>query len=372
MKKLLFTLLTAGLGLYSANSSAQIFKLNVTNYGVDTGTPIGAAFKSFVDEQILTIQNDINKDLPSAQPERLMEGMANSSVMAGKGIGSDYASNMEVFLIGAGVGLGADLEKDSNTDSDISGVGIAPGLVIGTNLGWLDTSRILGLDTNRLNVYLNFMSYSHEQTIDDDPAKKSSAEIDMTSMGVHFRYDWIKGRGNKFLGWGGVKVHFGYEYNKTDLTFNANINESVTETDSNGNVINGTIDGKPQATILVNTHSIPIEISTDVQLLYILSLYGGLGMDYSFGQAEGDGSLNADESPITCTNAAGGQACSGGATVRVQPEANIDATGKVNPLNFRGFAGLQVNLPYVRIFGQVDKSLGSDLIGATAGVRFVY
>lgn len=372
MKKLLFALMTIGCGLYSLESSAQIFKLNVTNYGVDTSTPQGAAFKSFVDTQLLTIENDINKDLPSAQPKRLMEGMADSSVMAGKGIGSDYASNMEVFLIGAGIGVGADLEKDKNTDSDISGIGIAPGLVVGTNLGFLDTNRILGMDTNRLNVYLNFMSYSHEQTFDDDPAKKSSAEIDMTSMGVHFRYDWIKGNGNKFLGWGGVKLHFGYEYNKTDLTFNSTINEAVTETDSNGNVINGTVDGSPSATILVNTHSIPLEISTDVQLLYVLSLYGGLGMDYSFGEAKGDGSLNADESPITCTNGAAGQACSGGVTVQVKPEANIDATGKVNPLNFRGFAGLQVNLPYVRVFGQVDKSLGSDLIGATAGVRFVY
>lgn len=372
MKKLFFALITIGIGLYSHDSSAQMFRLNVTDYGINTSTPQGAAFKSFVDSQLLTIENDINKDLPSAQPKRLMEGMADSSVMAGKGIGSDYASNMEVLLIGAGVGVGADLEKDKNTDSDISGIGIAPGLIIGANLGFLDSNKILGLETKRLNVYLNFMSYSHEQDFGDDSARKSSAEIDMTAMGVHFRYDWIKGNGNKLLGWGGVKVHFGYEYNKTDLTFKSTINESVSETDSNGNVISGTIKGSPNATILVNTHSIPLEISTDVQLLYILSLYGGLGMDYSFGQAKGDGSLNAGNSPITCTNGAGGQACSGGATVQVKPEANIDATGKVNPLSFRGFAGLQVNLPYVRVFGQVDKSLGNDLIGATAGVRFVY
>jgi hypothetical protein len=39
---------------------------------------------------------------------------------------------------------------------------------------------------------------------------------------------------------------------------------------------------------------------------------------------------------------------------------------------FRGFAGVQVNLPFIRVFVQADKSFGSDLVGATAGVRLVY
>ncbi len=369
MKKLLFLAVTVALGLYSTDSSAQIFRLRVTDYGNGAGN---ATFENFVNTEIQNIENDINKDLPSAQPQRLMEGMANSSVMAGKGIGSDYASNMSVFLIGGGIGVGADLEKDKTTDSDISGVGIAPGVIIGANLGFLDTSKILGMDTNRLNVFLNFMNYSHKQVIEDNPGEESSAELDMMAVGMHFRYDWIKGNGSKLLGWGGVKFHFGYEYNKTDITFNSKINESVSDTDSDGNVISGNVTGSPSATILVNTHSIPVELSTDIQILYILSIYTGIGADYNFGQAKGDGSLNAGDSPITCTNPNPGEICTGGTTVQVRPEANIDATGKVNPFLFRGFAGVQVNLPFIRVFVQADKSFGSDLVGATAGVRLVY
>ena len=372
MIKLILTLLTLGISFYSVDSSAQIFRLRVSDYGVDENSPLFEQFKSFVDTEIAKIEKDINKDLPSGQPHRLMEGMANSSVMAGKGIGSDYASNMSVFLIGGGIGAGADLAKDETTDSDLSGVGVAPGLIIGTNLGFMDTAKILGMDTNRLNVYLNFMGYKHKQQLDDKPGKESSAELDMTAMGVHFRYDWIQPRGSKLLGWGGVKFHLGYEYNKTDITFNSKINENVSQTDANGNVISGDIEGSPTAKILVNTHSIPFEISTDVQLLYVLSLYGGLGVDYNFGQAKGIGSLNAAPSPVGCTNPSPGELCSGGTDVEVTPEANIDATGKVNPFTYRGFAGVQINLPYLRIFGQVDKSLGDDLIGATAGVRFVF
>ena len=97
MKKLPLVFATLALGLYSSPSSAQMFRLRVTPTG-------NAVIDTFVNAEIQNIENEINKDLPSAQPKRLMEGMANSSVMAGKGIGSDYASNMEVFLIGAGVG----------------------------------------------------------------------------------------------------------------------------------------------------------------------------------------------------------------------------------------------------------------------------
>ncbi|HXH73501.1 MAG TPA: hypothetical protein VNJ08_00950 [Bacteriovoracaceae bacterium] len=366
-KKLLLTALTFGLGLYSASSSAQIFKLRITDYGAAAGnTP----FESFINTEILKIESEINKELPSAPPQRLMEGMANSSVMAGKGIGSDYASNMSVLLIGAGVGVGADLEKDEATDSDLSGVGVAPGLVVGANLGFMDTKSILGMDTNRLSLYVNFMKFSKEQDLEDEPGKESSAEIDTLNLGVHLRYDWIKGKGNSFLGWGGVKLHTGWEYNKTSLQFNSKISEAVpSSTGPGGEIISGTITGAPNATIDVATHSIPFEISTDVQLLYVLSLYTGLGADLSFGQAEGGGSLNSGNSPITCT---GGACGGGGTTVQVKPEANIDATGKVDSLLFRGFAGVQFNIPFVRVFVQVDKSLGNDLIGATAGLRFVY
>ncbi len=364
MKITLFFIVFA---LIPLTSHAQIFRLRITDYnGADTFP----AVKTFIDTEIQKVENEINKDFPSAPPKRLMEGMADSSVAAGKGIGSDYASNMDVFLIGAGLGIGADLEKDKTTDSDLSGVGVAPGVIVGMNLAWMDARRFMGMDTDRLNVYFNFMKYDYEHSLSDKANEKSEAGLDMLAMGMHFRYDWIKGNGNKFLGWGGVKFHFGYEYNKTDLTFTSQINETVSETSSNGEVITGTVSGSPSAKIAVNTHSIPIELSTDVQFLYILSLYTGLGVDYNWGQAKGSGSLNGSNSPINCTG--GDCTTAGNPTVQVKPEANIDATGKVTAFTPRAFVGLQVNIPFVRVFVQADKVLGNEVVGATAGVRFVY
>jgi hypothetical protein len=346
---------------YAAETSAQIFDIKVTNYGTSD-----ASVRRLVDEQIALIEADINEGLPSTDPDRLMEGMANSSVMAGKGIGTDYASGMTVFLLGAGVGVGADLKKDENTDGDLSGANAASGLVIGYNLGFMDTERIFGMETNRLNMYMNFMSYGHDTTLNDNADEKSEASLDMTSGGVHFRYDWVKGAGTKFLGWGGIKFHFGYEYNKTDITFKSTIKKELDD-DS----FTGTINGAPEAKIATTTHSFPFALSTDAQIFYLLSLYTGIGADFNMGQSKAKGSLNGGTSPITCSS---GTECDGAGnpTITVQPRANIDGTGNVTPFLFRGFAGLQINLPYFRIFGQVDKAFGNDLIGATAGVRFVY
>jgi hypothetical protein len=346
------------LGLYSTTSSAQIFDLTFTAAG---GLPPAAA--AAIEAEIQKAEDDINEGLPGAStPDRLMEGMANSSVMAGKGIGSDYASNMSVFLIGAGVGAGADLEKNEDADQDLSGVGIQGGLILGTNLAWLDAETILGMNTDRLNVYVNFLSYSTEKKTGD-----TDAEIDLASYGLHFNYNWIKPRGNVLLGWGGVKVHWGYEYNRTSLKFGSTITEDIDATQGGG-TYSATVTGNPNATIDVATHSIPLEISTSVQMLYFVSLYGGLGADYSTGTATGKGDLNSTPTNLNCTGV-----CPGGATSgTISTTANIDGKGKATPFTTRGFAGVQLNLPFIRIFGQVNKAFGSELVGATAGVRLVF
>ena len=355
------------MGLYSSASQAQIFDIEIVDYG---GADAFPGLKAEIDTQIQNAENTVNEDLPSGDNERLMEGMANSSVMAGKGIGTDYASNMSVFLIGAAMGVAADLEKPEGTDSDLSGIGLAPGVMIGFNLGFLDTKRILGMNTERMNLYFNFMSYNMKKKLSEEEGKESEIELDTLAFGTHLRYDWITGSGNKLLGWGGVKLNVGFEYNKTEFNFKTAVSEEIQETVSGtGETLSGTITGSPEASILASTMSIPIALSTDVQILYFVSLYTGLGLDYNMGEAKGEGKLNGDTSPISCT---GGVSCATPRTIQVKPSANLDTTAKVTPLTYRAFAGFQFNLPWTRIFVQVDKSLSSELVGATAGLRFAF
>jgi hypothetical protein len=343
----------------AAPTYAQIFRLNYA----PSGAPAQAAIEAAISSEIAKAEADINKDLPGAPPQRLMEGMANSSVMAGKGIGSDYASRMDVLLIGAGVGAGADLEKDKTTDSDLSGIGVQGGLIIGTNLAWMDTQKILGLDTNRLKIYANFFKYDLNK-----PSGDTTIDAELFSIGSHVSYQWILGSPSKLFGWGGVQFHLGYEYNKTQIGFTNKLNETITATQGT-ETATVALSGTPKATITAKTMSIPLEVSTSLQFLYLFSLYGGLGADYNVGSATGKGDINSNTSNVNCT----GVACGGGTSLgTVSPTAALDAKGKPSPFLFRGFAGFQLNLPFIRIFVQADKAFGNDLIGASTGLRFVY
>lgn len=352
-------LLALSIGLYTASASAQIFKLTFQE-AVGMAPQAVTAIKAELEK----IEKEINDGLPSAEsPDRLMDGMANSSVMAGKGIGADYASDMQVMLIGVGVGVGADLEKNKEAKTDLSGAGVQGGFVIGTNLKWMDTAKILGLDTNKLNVYGNFFKYELEKNSGD-----VNVNAQLASYGIHFSYDLVKASPSKLFGWGGVKVHTGYEYNRTTLTMDSKISESMSATVS-GDTYASAINATPKAQIDVATQSIPIEISSSLRLLYILSLYGGLGADYNLGTATGKGALS-NTSNVTCT----GATCSpsAGTVGTINTKADIDGDGKVNPFLFRGFVGVQVNIPFVRIFVQADKSFGNELVAASTGIRFVY
>jgi hypothetical protein len=368
MKQVLLLSLILGFGLYSNESKAQLFRINILNEGA-LDPAVASALRTALD----SAEADINKDFPSAgTPKRLMEGLANSSVMSGKGVGSDYASRMEVALIGVGVGVGADMEKDKSSGSELSGIGLQGGLILGTNLGWISSGKILGLEAKRLNVYANFFKYSHDQKMGD--ANKDTLEADLGSLGFHVSYDLIRPSGRSLMRWGGVKLHTGFEKNTTELTFKTTINETVSGDLGGGATVGGPVTGSPTANIDVATTSIPLEISTNVQFLYFLSLYGGFGADMNFGQAKGGAALNANPTTLSCNpdQTGGAGTCVGGVDPQVQAEANIDSTGKVASFLTRAFAGVQINLPYTNIFVQADKSLGNDLIGATAGLRFVY
>jgi hypothetical protein len=349
------------MSLYSLESSAQIFKLDFT-----PASGLNPLVSDYIKSQVQSIQDDINKDLPGAgSNDRLMEGMANSSVMAGKGIGTDYASGMKVWIVGAAIGAGADLTKSKDPKSDLSGVGVQPAIMVGTNLGWMDSETILGLDTDKLNLFVNFMSYNlNQKSGDTDIAAK------MQSLGVHASYDWVRARGNSFFGWGGIKVTTGYEHNSTKLNFTSKINQKL-DASTGGVTYQSNILAAPSALINVGTSTIPLNISSSVRFLYFVSLYGGLGADYNMGTATGKGNLNSTPATVTCSPTAP-STCPGGTAGTINTSANIDGSGKVNPFLFRGFAGVQFNLPFIRIFVQGDKDLSSNLVGATAGVRFVY
>jgi hypothetical protein len=97
------------------------------------------------------------------------------------------------------------------------------------------------------------------------------------------------------------------------------------------------------------------------------SVLPGVGADYNMGFARGEAGFKTD-SNIQCSGATCGAIPDGTVTAI----ADVDADGSVNPFLFRGFAGLQLNLPFIRIYAQANKAIGQDLVGASVGLRLVY
>lgn len=350
----------------SNQALAQVFTVEVIDYG---GTDQIPALKRFIDNYLQDVEDKVNEKLPNDQPDRMMKAMANTNVLSGKGVGQDYASYMNVFLIGVGAGVAVDGEPTPELDSDISGIGAATGVVVGANLDRMNVSNFFGLDTKRLNIYTNFSKFGHTQNMEDRQGVESTLKVDLLNFGVHFRYDWILPTGDTNSGWGGVKTHWGYEFSDSEIFFTNNVDVTLTAIDENEGSLSGRLTGKPKYRVETQTHSIPLEISTDVRFLYFLTLYGGVGTDINYGKSNGEGMVEGDLSPLICTS---GGFCGGGKIIQVQLKANVDGEAHVNPFFLRGFGGLQFNVPYFRIYGQLDKVFGTDLIGATVGLRYVY
>lgn len=350
----------------TVESYAALIDLKVTDYDGLDSIPF---VKQLIDVEVDKIEDDINAKIPNGAETRVMKGMSNSSVIAGKGVASDYSSNMEYVLVGAALGGGVDLEKPRGTDSDFSGVGVAPAVIIGGNMRAMGVYKFAGLDAKRVNAYANFAVYNYTHSFHGNSTGDSDINVDMKAAGFKLRYDWIQGKEYRHATWGGVKLHWGYEYNHSNFMFEHDL-DKVISTDVSGLTLGGRITGRPKYEVDVITHSLPFEISTDVRIFKFLSFFGGAGFDINFGKAKGKARANGDASPIICTD--NGAICGPGKIVTLKADASADAEANVDPLSARGFLGLQINVPYVQVYGIVDKAVGNQLLGVAVGIRYVH
>lgn len=360
MKKYIATLLLT----FSSVLHAQIFKVEVVDYG---GLDSIDAVKNFIDSSVKDFQDDVNEKIPNGSTSRIMKGMGNTSVVSGKGVSSDYSSHMEKYLIGASIGTGLDLDRPTGTESDYSGVGLASAVVVGANLNNMGVNRFAGLDGKKVNAYVHYMQYGRAESLVPFIGMDSEVGVNIKTMGFRMSYDWIGSKEHRHYSWGGVKLHWGYQYNESEFNFEHDLDVTFNVAEEQN--IQGQVTGRPKYRVNVVTNSIPLEISSDITFFKILTFFGGAGMDLNYGQAKGHAKSNGDVSPLVCTDS--GAACGGGSIIQVQVQASADAQAWVDPVTFRGFLGTQINLPYVQLYGIAEKPIGNEILGLAVGVRFV-
>ncbi len=302
-----------------------------------------------------TLETEINKSLPNADQSSYLKGMANSAVMSGKGIGLDYATDISLVNVGYSMGLGADLGGEGVFDiidgsvkgNNFRGIGISPSLVIGVNLGILPIKKIGFLDLTRVNLYTNFMSATAPSI--------NGLQGEVSSFGFHLQYKLIPSVELALVRWTGVDLNFGYEYAKLKLSFQQSLSQNV----DLGGGATASVSGTAQFGADVQTHSIPIEVSTGVRLLYAMTLYGGLGVDLNFGSSKSIASVSA---PITTTVPAG----------TATGVLDLGSDSSPDSFNMRNFIGAQFNITVARFFIQLNNSFTNDSLGILLGGKIAY
>jgi len=297
-------------------------------------------------------------NLPNADQGEFFEAMANASAMAGKDLGNDPINAIDYAMVVLGVGAGVDLNKkeyddikDANGDVDLNqapGIGVQLGFGIGTHGKFLPKKYFNG---EKWSFFINYFPYNYE---------KEEISIKIRTGGIHMRYRVFNGHDLirwKMLRLEPVYLNFGYEYNKITGRFS----EVVSEDYSSGGVT-GTFSGTGVIDLDVTTHSFPLSISSGMTFLYLLTVYGGLGLDIHQGFAKGEGSL--ENSSLTISQ--GGSSATG--------TASLDLGDKNGPsfLLSRAFLGAQINLWNFKIFAQAQKTFDRNLYGAQVGLKYFF
>ena len=335
---------------------SQIFKVQTT--------ACGAVPADLCEGLRQEIQSNINEHAPGVEIDKYADGMARANKISAKGGGSDYANRFDAIMLSASVNAGAeaDISNSENLEKTASGLSVAPSATIGINLGLLPVGKIAGLNTRDFDLFLSFMSYNKDKILDQDEITFGG---EFNHYGAQIRYQWLKEKDIlpwHMLQWTGLQVHTGYQYTRNKLNINYQLDPSTIDPIEYEGATATVDNGSATALIEHSSHTIPLEISTGIRFLYLFSLYGGLGTDFSLSSSS-EARVSANGSVSTGGLAAGANYSISG---------DQDADGKAEFINTRAFAGFQVNIPMVRVFVQGHKYLSSDTYAVNAGVKLMY
>lgn len=219
---------------------------------------------------------------------QLAGGFADANAFASQA-GTDRGyQNYSRFSLTSGVMVGMqapslsmdyydNIDDRIKKDGDLkAGAGVGVSLInIGVNAKFL----LPGL-------YLNVKYGSFNHSFED-------VELSVSTYGITGNYIIAKpkGAGLGFLKWRGLSIGTGVLYNKTNATFNLEIDpitDQITYDDENGTLVTGDIVVDPSMALELSmkTITIPAEIVTSVHLLWILNLTLGAGIDFNFGKSD--------------------------------------------------------------------------------------
>ncbi len=276
-----------------------------------------------------------------------LDSLANAALLATKGMGVDYATEIEAFVIGGSVGTGIDDGgfRFGRGDETLPAFGYAfqVAVMAGLNLGVLSHGE---------GVLSRVVVYGHGMALD------TSVDVfdgSLHSVGGHVQIALVKPRGDAAASWGGLALTTGFERSHYELGLTRALPVPVPGT---GGLASW--DGLGEFTLGTTTDSVPVELSTHVRLL-VLTVFGGAGVDMVDGGADASIRLSGD----VTADVGGRETRIGTASVRYA------AHGEPVTVFPRVFAGAQVHLLPVKVYAQLNAGLERG-VGGHMGVRLAW
>lgn len=306
------------------------------------------------------IENELNALFQTARVDDYLKAFGDAQSFATRGMGVDYASNFKAVMVGVAGNLSLNVEKayrPKGTLTEPPAGGVAPNATImaGVNLDVLGIAPV--------TLYANY--FKRKGDIDDFTA-------DLSNFGVHAQLKLFGPRGGGLMEavvqWGGLDITTGFERSRLELTLAQGFRRNIPV----GSVPGAAIDLDTVGLFRMNarTSSIPLEVTTNLRLLYLLSLYGGFGFDWQLGGGT-DMTVDLDGRMVGVVPPMGGQP-----VMRLDVgTAAVDASSAADPSagRLRWLMGVQVNVLVVRLFAQLNLATQDPVLASVAlGARLAY
>lgn len=349
------------------------------------GTTLEAQLQPAVNTLASALKTDVETRLNQLNFAPFVSRSATAGAAAARATSVDHASFIKLFSLtaaGSGAITGFDgfkaLGKASMIDNNIENgqapnYGVAPGVsaMLGFNFGALNLRHFGYFNPNRLQLYVSAMHFN--LTYNGDEVRATSS-----NFGAHVKYQLFEPAslvGNTMVRWGGLNVATGLTWASTDLAFHTSLpsgNQVQTTqvqigTTSQTIALNGMWTGDADINARMRAYTVPIEVSSFLQLAYLFTLFGGLAMDLNFGHMQMDATARA---PLTISASAQGSNTS---VAVLTPKPTLAYLLKQSPVHIDGrvFLGLQINAGVIAVYGQgmVDTS---QTVMASVGLRGFY
>lgn len=284
----------------------------------------------------------VNDQLRLPSQQTFLEEMAAANAMSSKGMGVDYASNPQRFVVGGSFGssvngVGASFLRGDGTLPN-GGFAVQLSMMAGLNLGFASPDDSF---LRRFVLTANGMAL-----------KGASGPFDasMNNFGAHLQLKLVRPPHKGVVEWGGLDLTAGYEMSHYHMILTKTLPLNASE-----------LTWAATGTFQVDTTSstVPLELSTNLRLL-VFTAFGGVGMDL-----RGVSSATTDlrlGGPLTV-------AVQGKKEELGTIDASLQSSGEASSYAPRVFGGVQINILPVKIYGQVNWGLLENSFGGHLGLR---